>query len=541
VRTHETVLNVIRYVLTTERPDRARLAEQLALRQGELSMAPTSATVGTVASSIADGEGLGQSLHVTGGQVVLDRRQAEVLDSVLREVVRNATRHAGASALQIAAEQLGSVVSVRVRHNGRPSGSATGSGIGTALVIDESLASIGGSVVPHPDGMDLHVPQAEHAVDDDETGVSDLGRIALSAVTAGNTIGGLPYAAALALGVRSLAAVTIAGCVALATLIGASAASRRRVRLAWTLACTIAATAATLVAASLGRGCEWTEVAAILATLCGFAVTSAAVWAPIKGWWALGIPWAGAVLWFTSSIPGTCTGTTKASLRAAALPLALLALISWSQHRTTRLARREQLLRRRQAAEVAAAAAALDMSQRLQQSVERATAIMLGVANGDELDEAERTALRCLDASIRAAIQVQPGLAGGISMAALALTRAASAAGVPVRVLLLRDSGDARPVAAEVVELAQRLLEASSEGTAVLQVVTAPYEDLLIVTTTVAAARRAGMTEPLSRSVGPDEFSFDGVDGDESDDEVAVAFVRRIIKRRVRQETPMPA
>ena len=186
--------------------------------------------------------------------------------------------------------------------------------------------------------------------------------------------------------------------------------------------------------------------------------------------------------------------------------------------------RRAQGRRRRRATELAAADAALDVSRQLHDTVSEATALMSTVAEGAEIDDALRNRLRCLDAAIRAAIQTDPLTSGGLTQAARDIVLFAVDVGIPLRVLALRDSGDQRPVDPAIVDALGALVVSSVEGTAVLQVLSAPGQDVLLLTTTPAAAERSLLPRDWQVSNGPDDAVLEWSD----DSAVVVAVVTRV-------------
>jgi len=530
VHTHETILNDLRYAITTDNPDRRRLAEQLAARRAAITPMPRRATVASVVNTLATEERLAFRLTADGDDVELDRRQAGAIAAVLRESIRNAQRYGGATTFSVSTSGADGRITLRFRHDGAPSPTQMSAGIGRAIVIDESLAAIGGSAEPHPQGLDIKLPDAQSSPADDYLETADLGRVALSVVPAGNAIGGIPFVVLLALADGAASSVVAAVVVGVAVILGAFATARRRLSPVGTTAIAIAAAFVPLAASVANVRCDWADVALIVGTLTGYSLSAGMVWSPSRRWWWLGLGWVGTMVLLYVSLPDDCAGTTPATLRAAALPIAFVALVYWSQRRTLRLARRAQVLRRRQAAEVAAADAALEVSRELQDTVAEATALMTAVAEGAPLDETTRTRLRCIDAAIRSTIQVDPVAAGGLTRAARDIVGTATTAGVPLRVLALRDSGNHEPLHPDIASALGALARASTEGTAVIQVLSAPGQDVLILTTTPEAASRARLSADWQVRRGNDDAILERSD----DSAVAVALVTRSLPDEVR-------
>lgn len=156
-------------------------------------------------------------------------------------------------------------------------------------------------------------------------------------------------------------------------------------------------------------------------------------------------------------------------------------------------ARRRRALALSDAAAAAKAAAGRDSAARLHASTAAATQTMLRIAALGTVSDDDRQQLRCLDSSIRASMQVDPQTSGGFAVAAEQLVQEASAAGIATRVLTLRDSGDSQPLPPEIVNAARVLLLADTDGVPTLQVLTAPREDTMLVTTSVSALANSGL------------------------------------------------
>jgi len=262
----------------------------------------------------------------------------------------------------------------------------------------------------------------------------------------------------------------------------------------------------------------------VISTLSGFALCSSLVWSSQRRWWSLGLIWVAVTALASRSMPPDCSGTTGASFRAAALPVLFFVLITWSLRRSARAAERRVHVARQQAADTALASTALDASLALQGAVGEATALLEFVADGHDLDDERRTRLRCLDAVIRAAVQVDPDQCGGIALAAHRLVIDATAHGVPVRVLTLRDSGERTPVSAALMETLRAFVPRNAGGAVTLQVLSGPGQDVLMLTLEGAAARHAQSLGSRAIREGIDELSFEA---DEPD--LGVVFLRRSI------------
>ena len=521
VRTHETVLNDIRYVLSGGALDREQLKVQLSARWAPSVPLTPSTSVEEIVRHVSIDEGV--VVVGGGGEHSLDPRKGSAFTSAFREVVRNAKRHADATSVRVDARADRDGCLVEVRYAGESSIQVSAAGIGRSVVIEGSLEAVGGWARSAPGGAQFWIPNDDVA-EAPEVGVGDAGRVVLSSVTAGNAVGGTLFPIALLIGNPGFVAAVGLLASVLATGIGLSATRRRTVAPWWLAGATIAASVAGWCAVRAAQGCAWTDVAVVISTLSGFALCSSLVWSSQRRWWSLGLIWVAVTALASRSMPPDCSGTTGASFRAAALPVLFFVLITWSLRRSARAAERRVHVARQQAADTALASTALDASLALQGAVGEATALLEFVADGHDLDDERRTRLRCLDAVIRAAVQVDPDQCGGIALAAHRLVIDATAHGVPVRVLTLRDSGERTPVSAALMETLRAFVPRNAGGAVTLQVLSGPGQDVLMLTLEGAAARHAQSLGSRGIREGIDELSFEA---DEPD--LGVVFLRRSI------------
>lgn len=521
VRTHETVLNDIRYVLSNSELDRERLKAQLSARWSPSVPFAPSTSVEEIVRHVSIAEGV--AVNIRGDELPLDSRRGSAFTSAFREVVRNAKRHAGASVVGVDTRSDRDGLLVEVRYAAERGSEGSAAGIGRSVVIEGSLEAVGGWARSSPGGAQFWIPH-DDAVAAAEAGVGDVGRVVLSSVTVGNAVGGTTFPVVLVIGNPGvLAAVSLVALV-LATGIGLVGTARRVLAPQWLVAATITASAAAWCAVTSTQECSWTDVAVVIATLSGFALCSALVWSAQRRWWLLGLVWVAVMVEASWSMPSGCSGTTGASFRAAALPVLFFVLITWSLRRSARATEQRLQRGRQQAAEAASASTALEASLTLQGAVGEATALLNLVAAGQALDDERRTRLRCFDAIIRSSVQADPNQCGGLALAAHRLAIEAAALGVPMRVLTLRDSGERAPVSPRLVEVLRTFVPESDTGEVTLQVLTGPGQDVLMLTLAGAAARRVQALGPLAIRDGMDELSFEA---DEPD--LGVVFVRRSI------------
>jgi len=507
VRTHETVLNDIRYVLDSPTINRPRLAEQLALRSDAGPPRPTGLALAAVVDEIRRSEGLVGRLQLQGGEsLTLGEAQAPPLLAALTEAVRNVVRHTRAERIVVeATADRGSVV-IRVMHDDLVAvdGAARSAGIGTGIVIVEGLESIGGRADLVDGAVVLTLPlegpgpPAAHAAEDAGGSPSpgtEAGRLVMASVAAGNAVGGAPFfvIAAATGGTRGLVAALAA---ITATAIGARAALRRSPPppAALMLAAALA-TAAPLLVLSESSACPVTELGAIVGVLTSFAFAACVVWSASPRQWLLAVGPAAAVFVLLVRFASVCPERASGALGAALLLPVCVGLILASLRLSARRVSRLQRLRRAEAREAATAAAEADLSAQLGSAVERAQQLMAAVAAGAEVDEGLRLDLRCLDSEIRAALQVDLASTGTITRLAYDLVRAAAAASIPTRVLTLRDSGAAEPIAEALRSELITLVRAPTPSPPVIQVLTNRMHDTLVITTTVSAVERTALAD----------------------------------------------
>ena len=522
VRTHETLLNDIRYVLDTPEIDRQRLQQQLQLNDPYEPPGVTTrqTSVNSLVQSLASAESLNPILQDADALASLDSRQESLLRPVFLELFRNIRRHSPASEVRVESRTTSGSLVVTIFYETGTSEPIDPSGIGTNIVLRESLAEAGGSVEFRTDGVRVHLPHAASDLRRAAMPRIDVGRVVLSAVTAGNAFGGVIFGVALLIAggtAQVLTGITAVGVTAL----GAFAAVKRRALPAVLLVLgALLATAVPLLIVFYGRRCEVLDVGVNVATLSGFGLVSAIVWAPTLRWWWLGVGWgAGMVLVFFTA-PDACSASVHASLVAASAPVIIALIIYLSLRQEGSRMRKVQQLIKDEVSESAAAHAALDVSKHLHSSLIDARSLMGDIASGAEMTPVVRRRLKCLDAEIRSAIQVDPDRSGSTALAARDLVRSATSAGLPVRVLAIRDSGNQRPLPSALLGDLRRLLLAPADSVPVIQVLSHGDEDTLIITTALEAAEQAGLSADW-------RVEFDDGVADVDFSEMAIVMVRR--------------
>jgi len=532
VRTHETVLNDLRYVLDSDIVDRGRLAEQMAQRR-EFDVGPPvppiPRSLQAVVYSVGTAERLGTRLTTSiPATVMVASDQGTAVQAALTEAIRNAIRHAGATEVAISATVEDEGVRVRVVHDGVPRSGASEPGIGTAIVIREGVESVGGRVAQLDGVLTLWLPTADPGgLPMHTTPPVEPARVVMSSIAAGNAVGGAPYYLLVALvgGVGGLVAGIAAGSVA---LLGAYALRHRRVRPLMLVVTNVLSVAA-LVALAQGVGgtCDEASVWLTTAILVVFGSSAVVLWARPWWWWLMVVPTSLAAAVMLTFLPSCAEAVTVNLGSIIAAPVCLV-LVLLSLRVGARRAAKLEALNRAEAKERAAAAAESEMSEQLRGAVDDATHIMTQVAAGAPADDAVRNRLRCLDGEIRATLQVSASTPGGFARAALSLVRQCSRMGIPVRVQTLRDSGDKRELPDALLHDLGRLLSSAAGEPTSIQVLSNTREDTLSITTTGSTVERAGFADTWRHEF---HLGYAELDYSESSDR-AIVLVHRTVERQ---------
>lgn len=496
VRVHETVLNDIRSVLDSERIDGERLTRQL--RSSETFTAPQSSRT-SLQELIRPLNVMQSEQRLIIGKlpdVQLRSSRATALRSALLEVMRNAYRHSGVTTLRVDALADRNVVQISLASD---SGMVVipdeAAGIGTGVVLREALTSLGATLTQERGVLTVHVPRGDDAEASSTMSATYSGRTLLSAIGAGNALGGGVFYVAVATQ-YGWQGIAMALCGFVTAVMSVWAIWRRRnVGPALLVPVTLIATAVPVLAIMALGTCSSVEIPLIVTALTSLGFYSIIVWAPRVRWWVLGIPFALALTLLSEDAMTACTSAVAPVLLSAFSAPLLMSLTVV----TNRLAlhRNSQLQRMQLAAlrDAAAAEAAEQLSTDLYAAVTTARDVLSDIAHSESLTSDQRLQLRCIDSEIRATIQVDPETSGGMSLAARSAIHRAAAELVPTRVLVLRDSGDRRELPPPVVSTLNRLLLAAIDGSASIQILSNTFEDVLTLTVSEATRRAAGLPD----------------------------------------------
>ena len=529
VRVHETVLNDIRSVVDAHEIDADRLTRQL--RSSETYAPPQHSRV-SLAELIRPLNVMQSEQRLIIGKlpdVQLGQQRAAALRSALLEIMRNAYRHAGVKSLRIEAIADQQAIHLSIYSDaGTFMIPANPSGIGTGVVLQEALATLQATLNQDAGVITVHLPwesdeQREHVTVDTEAG-----RALLAAIGAGNAIGGaLGYVAvALAFGWQGQLMALAATFTAVMSIY---AIWKRHVLTPLLLIVTGAiATSVPIAARYLVERCDNIELLLIVTALASLGFFALLSWAPNPRWWVIGIPFIGALALLNDRASGLCTdAVAPAILSAYSAPLLMgLTLVT-----TTLSLRRNAQLERIRLAEVrdsAAAEAATQLGDDLHTAVTTARALLSEIASTASISEEQRLRLRCADSEIRATIQVDTETSGGVALAARTAIHDAANQLVPIRVLVLRDSGDRRALPANVTEALRTLLCAATDGSASVQILSNADEDVLTLTLSEASRQRAGIADGWTVDFESGSASLDAGSATES----ALFLVRRRVATR---------
>lgn len=523
-RIHETVLNDIRSVLDSPNIDWQRLRNQLAQRTPTAPPLQPRNTIAGLLEDIREADSLGSMLLI--GPMVelrLSDEAASMLRAVLLELIRNLRRHSGATHISAFSVRDSREVRILLRHNGHTAAERGAAGIGLGVVINDALPALRARLELTEDTTSLRLPQEATEQATTPTLHPDTWRVVIATAAAGNAIGGMGHylLAAFAYGTAGL---LLATCALVTAGIAAVATWRRRaLSPLLTLVAISAATAAPLIASSMVATCSRIGLLIVISTLSSIGAAAVVVWAPSARWMWLVAGSALGLLQLGNTARENCAhAATPGLLTALVAPLLsgiVIAGLRWSA-RQQRAFETEQADAVRQSA---AASAARDFGDALYEAVGSATNLLRDAAKHESLTDEMRARLRCYDGEIRASIQVDPENAGAFARTGRELVHAATAHGIAVRVLALRDSGDRRPLPESVLAMMQHMVLAASDGSASVQAFAGPGEDTLVITASHATIAVAGIPRDWR-----EEFEDGIADLDASDPEApAMLMVQR--------------
>jgi len=502
VRVHETTLNTIRWMLMPQQVNRVSLRDHLAQERllHPRLIPPRTATVTTddVLARVRTRSQVRAVLAVAPGCPALPIEPDCVgpLEAALVEIVRNAVGHGGATAMTVRGSLVGGQPVLRLHSDGAPPArgwlDAATPGLGVGRILTADLAAVGvtvdldsgsptsGAGTTYTLRLPAPVPATPRSVTPDRFDT----RLSVGTAVLGLSVGALPYlwivaVASGAAGLIGLASYAVSLVSYPITLSRGTRASPPSGLGAYALAIT----------AGL---CPWWFTLG-LRTLCGDPVAVAAgtaiaqaiflVWLVLTGrprWLCAGLGLASVVL---HSLPpvATCRPTGDAYLiiqLGVVLCISVVFTVAWIAGRTEQsLIEAGQADRR----ELAASRAERQLSDSLVSLVRRADALIGEVAWGAPFTPERRRELAALDGAIRVRIHVAGAQTGALWALAREIADGGLTAGVPVRVGLVRSSGQDEPIPVDLSTLLRELaLDCRGEPPGVLMFDTGEEESLVV-------------------------------------------------------------
>ena len=505
IRVHETMLNDIRYVLSGDVIDRARLRAQLGERPrvGRLEAIP-GLRLSQIVHAAHESSGYLDDVDIDVPPILVDAEVAPYLKAALVEIMRNLERHGSGARARVRARTGEGWLTVTVASESLVPVPA-GAGIGRALVLEESIAAVGGRVETSDSTMILRVPLPAGGLPASPDPRAIPGRIVVSGLMAAAAAGAFPYA--LALIQSGGVALTLAGILVLVLLaMGVAAAVRRKgvSTPALVVPAAIAAAVPLLMWTHRGACVEATTLAYVI-NISGYALLAIGAWSRSRYGWVLLVPWAVSSLVFVAaSPPVSCTPVPPVTVLASVVVATVMSgVLLWTLPRSRRLSERTRALEEARVQEAARTEAALDMARTLDASIAAAWDVMADIAGEDHPDPERRITLRKIEARIRATIQVDSRTSGAMAEFAHDLVNSAVTRGRSVHVLSLRASQDRRPIPGALRETLE-VFVSQSETEPTIQVFQFAGTDRLTITGAREAAQAAGLED------GSD-FTVDGV------------------------------
>lgn len=504
-RTHETILNDLRYVLRSPHIERSRLREQLLTTRDRRAQPPRvdlAHTGGVDLTRVEERLGAefagSLDLHVRTGDDVTDRI-AEV-EPIVLEIVRNIARHSDARRIDVIIDDADGHLRIAVEDDGStPAASSSTPGIGRSVVVEETLTARGALLEEEPHRSVITMPR-------DSTTFTSPGRtltLLFGVILVGSSLGGsVQFLLLLAGSSLSYLPVALAAC-AITALGVVTVLNGRSVGLAVVAPAALFAAAVPWGLAAAQPVCAEPPLVLTTINLSLNAFFAILLWARSRWSWVLVAPALAGVL-ALDALPGVgCPLQGNDILLSSAILIPGALLLSWLSGRSA--GRWEQEDRRRwetEIAEMARTEADVDLAQELGDSINLAWTLMWEVAEGVDLDEARRRQLRTVESSIRSSLQADPRTSGGFVLAARQIVAAAAAQDVPVHVRALRASADPRPLDASLVSVLIQMVVVDPESGTSIHVFFDGYDDYLTVTMPAVLAARSGFVPGWSDQVG---------------------------------------
>lgn len=494
-RTHETILNDLRYVLRSPQIDRVRLREQLLTTRDRRAQPPRDEVPLARVSSLADVEA--RLRNEFSGSLDFDIRASppvaecvSEVETILVEIVRNVDRHTDAQSIVITVGDVEDGVRITLDDDGSaPAAATTAPGIGRSVVVEDALAALGARLDEESHCCIITLPRERPTF----TGAGLTLPLLFGVILVASALGGSVQFLLLLAG-ASLTYLPVALAACALTGLGVITVVRGQANgLAVLLPAAVLATAVPWGLAAAQPVCAQSPLVLTTINLSLNAFFAILLWARTRWAWLLvAPPLVGvAALELLPAVGCPLQGVDVLLSSAILIPAALL--LSWLSSRSAERWEREDRDRwGAEIAEMARAEADLDLARMLGDSIDEAWALMWAIAEGAELDNARRRQLGTVESSIRSSLQADPRTAGGFVLAARQIVAAAAAQDAPVHVRALRGSADPRPLDPDLVSALVSMVVAEPDAGASIHVFFDGYDDYLTVTVTAVVAARAG-------------------------------------------------
>jgi len=531
VAVHERLLSTLRYLLQTDRLDRAGLRQ----------LVDTHASAPGIAapSSLAEDVREATAARIAAGIVRVDD---SVLDLPLGDETRSAARaaivecalnavlHGNATDVHVSGVTTGDRCEIRVSDNGTGIDPQARPGLGWTTTLDEGLANVGGTWTTERllgrTVVTLNIPALSHP---DRASFGDdgfqQGRILIASPLV--AVGLVGTAFSLIVGVNAARGWPLIIVAILASLGAAILVARRsRPSLIWSSLVMVGLAAIPWLMAAAVPSTTVSPAVIAGVTTAGYALIAVGVWS--RAWqWVIGLLlWAAGVL--VDARVGLQAGQDSLPIIVALVNCLIIVPVvvvvaSIGSRRFQRSQAALALEREAVNRELIRANSATVIDQHLSACVAQADGIIAELADGADLDASRRHQVACLEGLIRATIQVDPVDAGEFSRVAARLVNAAFSVSVPAQVGTLVSSADPTPLDAELVRDLEALI--ADSGSVTVRTFTDGVSDYLSLEVHRTHAG-GGPSIDILRSADPAYMDVEV--NEEADGSVIVLLSRRI-------------